>query len=70
MIRKAERSEATKQTVVEVGDVRFGHDPFPVIAGPCVIEDEQQITANRGGGCGRWSVHVARRHVRGRSVPL
>lgn len=45
MIRKAERSETSKtKTIVEVGDVRFGHDPFPVIAGPCVIEDEGQIT--------------------------
>ena len=44
MIRKAERSEIhSTNTVVEVGAVRFGHDPFPVIAGPCVIEDEQQI---------------------------
>jgi 3-deoxy-7-phosphoheptulonate synthase len=45
MIRKAERSKTgSVNTVVEVGDVRFGHDPFPVIAGPCVIESEEQIT--------------------------
>ncbi len=45
MIRKAERSKTgSTSTVVQVGDVRFGHDPFPVIAGPCVIESEDQIT--------------------------
>ncbi len=45
MIRKAERSETgSPNTIVEVGEVRFGHDPFPVIAGPCVIESEAQIT--------------------------
>ncbi len=45
MIRKTERSEASAaNTVVVVGGVRFGHDPFPVIAGPCVVESEAQIT--------------------------
>ncbi|MDF1595757.1 MAG: bifunctional 3-deoxy-7-phosphoheptulonate synthase/chorismate mutase [Acidimicrobiia bacterium] len=44
MIRKAERIDSSAaNTVVEVGSVRFGHDPFPVIAGPCVIESEAQI---------------------------
>lgn len=44
MIRKAHRTEEqTGDTVVEVGDVRFGADPFPVVAGPCTIESEQQI---------------------------
>lgn len=42
--RKAVRVEGeSEQSVVEVGSVRFGHDPFPVIAGPCAIESEDQI---------------------------
>ena len=43
MERKTHRSEHSADTVVTVGDVRFGSDPFPVIAGPCVIESEEQI---------------------------
>ncbi len=43
MERKTHRSSHTANTVVVAGDVRFGSDPFPVIAGPCVIESEQQI---------------------------
>ncbi len=45
MERKTHRSEHTADTVVTVGDVRFGSDPFPVIAGPCLIESEEQIHA-------------------------
>ena len=29
--------------MVRVGDTRFGRDPFPVIAGPCAVESEEQI---------------------------
>lgn len=44
MIRKAHRTtDSAGTTVVEVGDVRFGADPFPVVAGPCTVESEQQI---------------------------
>lgn len=43
MERKTHRSAQTADTVVTAGDVRFGFDPFPVIAGPCVIESEAQI---------------------------
>lgn len=43
MQRKAHRSQQGANTVVTVGDVRFGSDPFPVIAGPCAIESEDQI---------------------------
>ena len=64
MIRKAERSETgSPNTIVEVGEVRFGHDPFPVIAGPCVIESEAQITetaevvAAAGASCRRCFHH-------------
>lgn len=66
MIRKAERSKTgSTSTVVQVGDVRFGHDPFPVIAGPCVIESEEQITeiaevvATAGGSMLRAGTSVA-----------
>jgi 3-deoxy-7-phosphoheptulonate synthase len=44
MNRKAHRTEErTADTVVSVGGVRFGADPFPVVAGPCTIESEEQI---------------------------
>lgn len=44
MNRKAHRNEDhLADTVVTVGDVRFGADPFPVVAGPCTIESEEQI---------------------------
>ena len=45
MERKASRVHTLKETVVAVGDVRIGHDPFPVIAGPCAVESEAQIMA-------------------------
>jgi 3-deoxy-7-phosphoheptulonate synthase/chorismate mutase-like protein len=41
--RKTTKSSENGRTVVQVGTVRFGHDPFPVIAGPCAIESESQI---------------------------
>lgn len=43
MERKATKVHGEGRTVVRVGNVRFGHDPFPVIAGPCAIESEDQI---------------------------
>ncbi len=43
MNRKAEKTEVEHTTVVEVGDVAFGRDRFPVIAGPCAIESGDQI---------------------------
>lgn len=43
MERKAIRSETSTHTVVTVGSVRFGHDPFPVIAGPRAVESEAQV---------------------------
>ena len=42
--RKAIRAgRGVDRSVVVVAGVRFGHDPFPVIAGPCAIESEEQI---------------------------
>ncbi len=42
--RKAvKRDGDAERSVVEVAGVRFGHDPFPVIAGPCAIESETQL---------------------------
>ena len=41
--RKAIRNQSKIDTVVQVGPVRFGHDPFPVIAGPRAVESEEQI---------------------------
>ncbi len=43
MERKATKVHRPGKTVVSIGDVRIGHDPFPVIAGPCAIESEQQL---------------------------
>lgn len=45
MQRKAHTTPGKPRTVVEVGSVRIGHDPFPVIAGPCAIESRDQIMA-------------------------
>ena len=41
--RQATRESRSNPTVVTVGDTRFGRDPFPVIAGPCAVESEEQI---------------------------
>lgn len=43
MERQATKENRSKRTVVEVGETRFGRDPFPVIAGPCAVESEEQI---------------------------
>ena len=43
MERKATKVHEAGRTVVSVGSVRIGSDPFPVIAGPCAIESESQI---------------------------
>ncbi len=43
MERKAQRHGDRGATVVTIGSVRIGHDPFTVIAGPCAIESEDQI---------------------------
>ncbi len=43
MERKAVRNGSEIDTLVEVGSIRFGHDPFPAIAGPRAIESEEQI---------------------------
>ncbi len=43
MERKAIRTPSSANTIVTVGRVRFGHDPFPVIAGPRAVESEDQV---------------------------
>lgn len=43
MERKATKTTQTTRTVVTVAATRFGHDPFPVIAGPAAVESERQI---------------------------
>lgn len=43
MERRALRNGSATDTIVEVGDTRFGHDPFPTIAGPRAVESEEQI---------------------------
>lgn len=43
--RKAHRRPEGSDTVVEVRGVRFGRDPFPVIAGPASVESEEQVMA-------------------------
>lgn len=44
MGRKIDRTSEAN-TVVAVGPVMFGADHFPVIAGPCAVESEEQINA-------------------------
>lgn len=39
---RTHRSNASGPTVVAVGDVRFGDGSYPVIAGPCAVENETQ----------------------------
>jgi 3-deoxy-7-phosphoheptulonate synthase len=46
MERKASRISGGAATVVEIGGIRIGHDPFPVIAGPCAVESEEQMLAS------------------------
>ena len=41
--RRAVRGDSAEKTVVTVGTVRFGRDPFPVIAGPRAVESERQM---------------------------
>lgn len=41
--RKAHRRPEGSNTIVDVRGVRFGHDPFPVIAGPASVESEAQV---------------------------
>lgn len=43
MERQATRKTRQQRTVVHVGETRIGRDPFPVIAGPCAVESEEQI---------------------------
>lgn len=43
--RKAHRRPEGTNTIVEVRGVRFGRDPFPVIAGPASVESESQVRA-------------------------
>ena len=43
MERRAIRNGSDRDTIVEVGSTRFGHDPFPAIAGPRAVESEEQI---------------------------
>lgn len=44
--RKAHRGLGCGDTIVAVGGVRFGHDLFPVIAGPALIESEAQLMSS------------------------
>ena len=43
MERKASRVHGGSPTVVAIGPIRIGQDRFPVIAGPCAVESEEQI---------------------------
>jgi 3-deoxy-7-phosphoheptulonate synthase len=41
----AARSSKEEDTVVKVGNVEFGPDTFVVVAGPCSVESEEQLTS-------------------------
>ena len=43
--KKANRKFHPKDTVVRIGDVEIGGDSFAVIAGPCSVESEAQLSA-------------------------
>jgi chorismate mutase/prephenate dehydratase len=43
--RLGSRGHKGHNTVIEVGDVRLGEDPFVVIAGPCAVESWDQVMA-------------------------
>ncbi len=45
---KSHRRPDVETTVVDVGTVRFGDGAYPVIAGPCAIENEQQMIEAAG----------------------
>lgn len=54
-ILKSHRRPNVDTTVVAVGNVRFGDGSYPVVAGPAVVESEEQIAATaalvaEGGG--------------------
>ncbi len=42
-VLKSRRREGVDTTVVAVGNVRFGDGSYPVLAGPSVVESEEQI---------------------------
>ncbi|MBT8211543.1 MAG: 3-deoxy-7-phosphoheptulonate synthase, partial [Acidimicrobiia bacterium] len=44
-ILKSRRRPDVETTIVAVGNVRFGDGSYPVIAGPAVVESEEQILA-------------------------
>ncbi|HEY7564674.1 MAG TPA: 3-deoxy-7-phosphoheptulonate synthase [Acidimicrobiia bacterium] len=45
MDRKTQKTADAPATVVAIGRARIGQDPFPVIAGPCAVESDEQISA-------------------------
>ena len=40
---KVVKTPASSRTIVEIGDIRIGGSEFVVMAGPCSVENEQQI---------------------------
>ena len=43
--KRCNRKFHPEDTIVQVGDIRIGHGNFCVMAGPCSVESEEQITA-------------------------
>ena len=42
--KNANRKFHPDDTVVEIGDIKIGEGNFQVIAGPCSVESEEQLT--------------------------
>ena len=68
--KKANRKFHPDDSVIDVNGVKIGGGNFAVIAGPCSIESEEQITycAHRVKACRRFP--AARRRVQAPHLPL
>ncbi len=43
LVKFVSRKYKSKNTIIKVGDAVFGNGKFPVIAGPCAVETENQV---------------------------
>ena len=43
LVKFVSREYKSENTIIKVGDVVFGNGKFPVIAGPCAVETENQV---------------------------
>ena len=43
LVKFVSREYKSENTIIKVGDAVFGNGKFPVIAGPCAVETENQV---------------------------